>query len=109
MKVLILNDKMRDKHIDLIKPRNIQISKEKKIKDLKEMIIRCIKEYAGYDDITDRNVLVIKFYLFNFGMKENKKDTFELIYAYKNKLASNNLIAEEITDDEMTLEVNNKF
>jgi hypothetical protein len=109
MKVLILNDKMRDKNIDLIKPRNIQISKEKKIKDLKEKIIRCIKEHAGYDEMAAGSVPVIKFYLFNFGMKENKKDTFELIYAYKNKLGSNNLIAEEITDDEMTLEVNIKF
>jgi hypothetical protein len=105
MKILIINDKLRDRSIDLIKPRDIQISKEKKIKDLKNKIVRCIKESAGNEEMNDETIPDVRLYLFNFGMKDNRKETFEMIYAYKNKFNSHNLIAEEVKDDEMTLEV----
>jgi hypothetical protein len=105
MKILIFNEKLRDKYIELIKPRDIQISKEKNIKDLKNKILRCLKNYTDYEEMKDETIHVVKLYLLNFGMKDNKKDTFEMIYAFKNKFKIHNLIAEEVKDDEMKIEV----
>jgi hypothetical protein len=107
MKILILNDKLRDKYIDLIKPRDLQISKEKNIKDLKNKILRCIKDYTDYEEMNNEYIPIVRLYLLNFGMKDNKKETFEMIYAFKNKFKIHNLIAEEVKDEEMTIEVFN--
>ena len=94
-----MSDKIREKSIDLIRPRYLQISKELKVKDLKDKIKRCIKDFH------DSNA-PIKLYLFSFGLKEKKKETFEMIYAYSNKYKNHKVAAEEVKDDEVLMEVN---
>lgn len=106
IKVLVLNESLRDSNINLIKPRNIQISKEHTIKDLKEKVLRCISPYTNYESNVN---LEVKVYLFNFGMKNKKKDTFEMVYAYTNKFNSFNLLAEEVVDDSIVIEVSILF
>lgn len=107
LKILVLNTELREKSIDLIKPRSIQISKALKVKDLKEKIQRCLGEQKI--DFKEEKGGDIKIYWYNFGMKEHKKETFEMVYAFKNKFDSHKIVAEEITDDELAIDVKNIF
>ena len=94
----------------MIKPRNVQISKESKVKDLKDKIFRCVRSYIHTQGEEEKNQdnsanFKISLFLYSFGLKENKKETFELIYAYKNKLKSHRLAVEHILDEEVLMEV----
>lgn len=106
LKILILDNKMSREDINLIKPRYIQMSKAKKIKDLKAKILRSVNPVIVGKEETEKGMdHNIKLYLFNFGLKEKKKETFELMFAFKNKDKGYKLQAEEIKDDEILLEV----
>jgi hypothetical protein len=98
---------LRNSFIELIKPRNIQISKELKISDLKEKILRCVNHSLSGNKLEHH--VNIKIYLLNFGLKDKKKETFEMIYAYNNNFKSYNLKADEIVDNETLIEVNFNF
>ena len=88
--------------MNMIQPKNIQISKESTVKELKEKIIRCVGHLIYGQD----NNLLSKAKLFfkNFGMS-TKKDNFELISAYINKQKTFKIIAEEIIDESIKIEV----
>jgi hypothetical protein len=88
----------------MICPKNIQISKELKIKDIKEKISRSVSYYLSNTKELN-SIANIKLYLMNFGMKERKKEIFEMIYSYKNKDKHYNILAEEIINDELLIEV----
>ncbi len=100
--MLVLNDKIRDKAVNLIIPRNIQISKELTIKDLKVKISRCINHCLS--DINEDEMSNVKVYLKNFGMTK-KKELFELIYSYVNKERRFKILAQEVNDDATKIEV----
>jgi hypothetical protein len=78
-----------------------------KIKDLRAKIMRLLKEYFDNPDVyvSSLNHIYVKLYLFTFGLKDKRKQTFEMIYAFKNKFSCFNVIAEEIADDELLIEV----
>jgi hypothetical protein len=99
MKLIILNEGLRNHRVDLLKPRNIQISKSSSIADLKEKVKRILK------NIIQSEYANVKLYLFPFGMKNHKKETFEMVYSFKNKVENFNIIAEEIDDENLLCEV----
>lgn len=123
MKILLINENMKNDHLSLLKPRYIQISKELTIKDLKHKILRCVKtqivskdETNGQDTMTDSeenmntneefyNKHNVKIYLIPFGMKERKYEIFELIYSYKNGEKCYKIKADELLDDSIIIEV----
>lgn len=88
--------------MNMIQPRNIQISKELTVKDLKDKIIRCVNHYLYGDK--EMHLKEIKLYLKNFGMR-SKKEAFELIYSYYSKDKIFKIIAEEIKNDDIKIEV----
>ncbi len=105
---------MRQNNQGLINPKLIQISKALQIKDLKQKLAKCASNINNTsasakdkDSSKDKNFsyMNVKLYLLNFGLKDNKKETFEMIYAYKNKFKNFSLIAEEIIDDDNFIEV----
>ncbi len=104
--MLVLNDEIRDKAVNMIFPRNIQISKELTIKDLKEKIRRCVRHYLS--SVNEDGISDVKLYLKNFGMSR-KKELFELIYSYVNKDRSFKILAEEIKEEATKIEVNYFF
>lgn len=73
--------------------------------------MRILREYFDNPDVyvSSLNHIYVKLYLFTFGLKDKKKQTFEMIYAYKNKFSCFNVIAEEIKDDELLIEVSFYF
>jgi hypothetical protein len=88
--------------MNMIQPKNIQISKESTVKELKEKIIRCVGHFIYGQD---NNLLSkVKLFLKNFGMS-TKKDNFELICAYLNKQKSYKITAVEIIDENIKIEV----
>lgn len=88
--------------MNMIQPKNIQISKELTVKDLKEKIIRCVGHFLyGLDNNT---LCKAKLFLKSFGMS-SKKENFELIGAYINKQKSFKIVADEIIDDSIKIEV----
>jgi hypothetical protein len=88
--------------MNLIQPKNIQISKELTIKNLKEKLKRCVN-YFLYGE-SGMQLTEIKLYLKNFEM-ENKKEAFELIYSYCNRDKNFKMIAEEVIDENTKMEV----
>lgn len=102
----MLNDKVRDKAVNLIIPRNIQISKELTIKELKVKIIRSIKHCLS--DVNEDEISNVKVYFMHFGMSK-KMELFELIYSYVNKQRSFKILAKEVNDDATKIEVNSNI
>jgi hypothetical protein len=92
-KILILGNKLQKNEIF---PKSIQISKAKTVEDLKNKIIRILE---------GRISTKAKFYLFNFGLKDRRNETFEMVYSYCNGAKKTKLKASLIENDKTSIEV----
>jgi hypothetical protein len=104
MKILLLSEQLRDLKTELLKPCYIQISKELKVADLREQILSSFTSLTT-ENTSNTNNLTIKMYLIPFALKTKKKEIFEVIYSYRSGEKSFRLQGEEITDDQISIEV----
>lgn len=121
MKILILNEDLKKKSIDYIRPRYIQMSKNDTVGNLKEKIKRCLKELfenkltnkkqganntnvnKEKETFTFKNV---NLYSIIYGMKKKKREILKLIYSYSENTKRYNISGDALTDDNITLDVN---
>jgi ubiquitin carboxyl-terminal hydrolase 4/11/15 len=93
---LFLNETLRDKNKDLIKPRSIQISKHATFSQLDAKINRIFKNLLGMENASIEHDLKIYKY------DKSTREIFELILSYSNKNKSFKISAKEIKRTEFS-------
>lgn len=104
-----MNKHLKEKCLDYIRPRYIQISKADTVAELKEKIKRCVSDLfkikLKHEDHPDYTFEKVELYTILFGMKKRIREIIKLIYSYNTQNRNFTISANKIDVDNITIDV----